>query len=323
MDDSIDETEEGSGGSALEQVEPENLTQSADLSALAQSVGLLFSPSKTFESVVQKRNWLMPLLVTMVVPCAAFIFFISQGKAGLETGLSEEIRLRDARAGTTTHDEEIERQVARLKRNVIWGGAVASFVAPFFMVFICTCIYAIGLAILQGVAVYREVALSDARRELLLMQKEEIKLPTKEVWSLTLKQARYAFKRVLTVVSWTLCVTTLVYVIASVSSLLMYNKRNLETLFSKAQFNHLPTDLMQLLPSATPAPIQMLASSLDVFTVWKLFLLSAGFGVVARPFRIPKVRTDLLVVGVWACWVLTKVGAVLMAMLLGSLLKIR
>lgn len=307
-------------GFAVEEFGSEDYPSQFDaLTPLAQFVGLLFSPSKTFESVVRKRNWFVPLLISMVIPCAVFSFFVLQGKEGLERAIREDISVKATRDGKPTGGTEIDRQVVLAKNYAIWGGGIFVFISPLFFAFVTAAIYSLGLAVLQGIVIYKEVAVTDTGMMLSQIESEDLKLPIKKVCSIIWKQTKDVFNRVLAVVSWSFAVTTVVYLVTSVSVLMMYNKQDLSSIFSKAQINHLPTNLMQVLPSTIPLPIQMLASSIDIFTIWNLFLLSAGFAVITKPFRIPKVRTDLLVVGTWVWWIITKVGVVLMAMLLGPL----
>jgi hypothetical protein len=65
-----------------------------------------------------------------------------------------------------------------------------------------------------------------------------------------------------------------------------------------------------LLPSSASAPIKSLATSLDIFAIWFLVLLSIGFARIAevRAKKITIWKSGALVFGAWAAWVLTKVG---------------
>jgi hypothetical protein len=71
--------------------------------------------------------------------------------------------------------------------------------------------------------------------------------------------------------------------------------------------NATPSNIGAFLDAATtPKWLYSLASSFDVFTLWTLALMATGLSVAAR--KISWATAITWVVGVWALWVLVKVG---------------
>lgn len=70
----------------------------------------------------------------------------------------------------------------------------------------------------------------------------------------------------------------------------------------------LPTSLAELAPEGAAPALLTVLSSLDLFSLWSVALLSFGLSVVTRT---SPVRTTATVVALWAVYVLGKVGWVL------------
>ena len=68
----------------------------------------------------------------------------------------------------------------------------------------------------------------------------------------------------------------------------------------------LKSNLGTFAPEETGAAMLALLSSIDVFSIWSLFLLSVGYAVVAK---VSRGKAAGAVVGLWALYVLFKVGA--------------
>lgn len=62
-----------------------------------------------------------------------------------------------------------------------------------------------------------------------------------------------------------------------------------------------------LLSGDAPKWLQALLGSLDLFSIWSLFLLAVGFSV-ANPKKIPFSRSLTTFVTLWILWILIKVG---------------
>jgi hypothetical protein len=67
------------------------------------------------------------------------------------------------------------------------------------------------------------------------------------------------------------------------------------------------TSVGALLASDAPKWLASLGSSLDLFWFWIMALIAIGFAA-ANPRKIPKGSAFAIVIGMWALWVLLKVG---------------
>lgn len=68
----------------------------------------------------------------------------------------------------------------------------------------------------------------------------------------------------------------------------------------------LASNLGSFAPEETSTSMLALLSSVDVFSIWSLILLSIGFAVVAR---VSRAKAASAIVGLWAVYVLFKIGA--------------
>jgi hypothetical protein len=67
----------------------------------------------------------------------------------------------------------------------------------------------------------------------------------------------------------------------------------------------LPSSLTAVAPEGASASLLAVLSSIDLFSLWSMVLLSLGFAVVARVSRATAATT---VVALWAVYVLGKLG---------------
>jgi len=117
-------------------------------------------------------------------------------------------------------------------------------------------------------------------------------------------EAQTTFKRVLAVVAWSSCGLHLLAAIATVAVLLIGNVTD----FDPAKSSVLLSSLEILAPSNAPAPVRTLAASFDLFTFWFNILLVIGFAAIGGSRKITKTKTAGLVFGLWALFVIVKVG---------------
>ena len=121
-------------------------------------------------------------------------------------------------------------------------------------------------------------------------------------------QAKTTFKRILSVVAWTSAATGIVGAVVNVAALMVRDPAELRTL-DPSQFGTIvPTNLGAFLASDTSPVLRALASSLDVFTIWWLILLSIGFAAIAGSKKITSGKARAMVFGFWVIFVLCKVG---------------
>lgn len=71
--------------------------------------------------------------------------------------------------------------------------------------------------------------------------------------------------------------------------------------------NPLGSNVGAFLPDGAPQWLESLGQSLDLFTFWILFLLATGF-TAANPKKLSLGKSLGIVIGVWAVYVLVKVG---------------
>lgn len=71
--------------------------------------------------------------------------------------------------------------------------------------------------------------------------------------------------------------------------------------------NLVGSNLGPLLGSDAPRWLTRLATSLDLFSFWSIFLMALGFSV-ANPKKVSLGKALGVVIGLWAVWVLVKVG---------------
>jgi hypothetical protein len=123
-------------------------------------------------------------------------------------------------------------------------------------------------------------------------------------------QAQTTFKKIFSVVLWSGAVTGVVSIIVTIASVLFVRDANTGKDFDPQDLGSLSaTNPGALLPSSTSAVVKALASSIDVFTIWYLILLSIGLAAIAGSKKIKTANTAKLVFGLWIIVVLIKVGA--------------
>jgi hypothetical protein len=121
-------------------------------------------------------------------------------------------------------------------------------------------------------------------------------------------QAKTTFKKILSVVSWASAATALVSVIVTATTLMVQDQETLSNIDPTQGVNIAPTNLGAFLPANSSGVIQALASSIDIFSIWYMILLSIGLAAIAGVRKITPKNTGAMVFGFWAVWVLLKVG---------------
>jgi hypothetical protein len=109
-------------------------------------------------------------------------------------------------------------------------------------------------------------------------------------------------------VAWSWCATVLVYNIVVTASLMVRDSESFRDFNLADPAGIVPTNLAVALPSETSPALASLAASIDIFSIWFLILLSIGFAAIAGSRRFKTSKTATLVFGMWAIWVLIKVG---------------
>jgi len=117
------------------------------------------------------------------------------------------------------------------------------------------------------------------------------------------------YRKILSVVAWSEAANRVVGALILILVLIMVDKAKLQSLDTNLSTIVL-SNPRSFLPSNTAAPIKSLASSLDIFAIWFLTLLTIGFAHIAeaRANKITVWKSATLVFGAWATWVLIKAG---------------
>ena len=123
-----------------------------------------------------------------------------------------------------------------------------------------------------------------------------------------LMQAQTTFKKILSVVAWTSCAVGVVSVIVIVGSVMMRDNETLKDVPWYYASRYSATNLAAVLSSDTSAVVKAIAGALDVFSIWRLVLLSIGFAAIAGSRKITIRKTGTLVVALWLIGVLISVG---------------
>jgi len=101
------------------------------------------------------------------------------------------------------------------------------------------------------------------------------------------------------------CYASMVTLVSSIIAILLIMFGDVEHFDPQ---NPGPTNLGFFLnPTDTPKPLMSLAASLDVFTLWFIILLGIGFSE-ATSRRVKPMPLTLTIFGLWAVWVLAKMG---------------
>ncbi|HSO75762.1 MAG TPA: YIP1 family protein, partial [Blastocatellia bacterium] len=240
----------------------------ARLGPIQRLGGTLFSPGETFEDVNRKPTWIVPILIAMVTILASTLFFEWRVKPNWDQIMVSETRKRVEKSGQSLTEEQIQQQAAI-------GATFAKF-APLLAVVFTPIIY----LILAGIFAL----------------------------GLMFIQAKTTFKKVLSVVAWSGAATGIVALLVTVAVLFVRDPAELRNLNPSEFGNIVPSNIGAFLSSDTAAAIRSVASSLDVFTLWWLILLSIGFAAIAGSRKITSSKTGAMVFGFWLVFVVLKVA---------------
>jgi hypothetical protein len=241
--------------------------------------GTLFSPGETFQDVNRKPTWVAPLLISIALSLAFSAFFEWRVKPDwdrffqtmVEKQLGKPMKeLPPDQQAQINKQLEWQKKFARADFSspqlILLG--VAKFTIYYLLAFvICAGVFALGLMFMQ---------------------------------------AQATFKKTLSVVAWSWCATTLVYLCVTIASLMVRDSDSLKDLNLADPAGIVPTNLAVALPSGTSPFISSIAGSIDIFTIWYLILLAIGFAAIAGAKKFKPGKTATLVFGVWVVGILIK-----------------
>jgi len=125
---------------------------------------------------------------------------------------------------------------------------------------------------------------------------------------LMLLQAKTTFKKILSVVGWTTCSVGLVSAVVMTASVLVRDVESLKDVPWYYASRYTATNLAAALSSDASDVVKAVAGAVDVFSIWRLFLLTIGFTAIAGSRKIIRGKIGALVVGLWLVGVLVGVG---------------
>ncbi|HYP28435.1 MAG TPA: Yip1 family protein [Blastocatellia bacterium] len=242
----------------------------AQLGPAGRFSGVLFSPGEAFKDVNRKPTWIAPLVISLVAALLGTFAFNAIVKPDWDRLGREGIKKRDAQMNTTTPPENVEREIAVMKVIGKFFPLIAIVVTPIYYLVIAG-IFALGLMLMQ---------------------------------------AKTTFKKIFSVVLWSGAVTSVVGTVVMLASLLVKDRESLDQINPMDPGNITATNLGAFMPSDISAPLKAIATSLDIFTIWFLVLLTIGFAAIAGARKIGTGQTGALVFGLWIVWVLLGVGRV-------------
>lgn len=240
----------------------------ARLGPIQRLGGTLFSPGETFEDINRKPTWIAPMLIAILMVLANTLFFQWRVNPDWDQIMISETRKRVQKSGQTVSEDQIRQQAAI-------GATFAKF-APLLGVIFTPIIY----VVLAGIFAL----------------------------GLMFIQAKTTFKKVLSVVAWSSAATGIVGLLVTVAVLLVRDPAEIRNLNPSEFGSIVPSNIGAFLSSDTAAAIRSIASSIDVFTLWWLILLSIGFAAIAGSRKITSSKTGAMVFGFWLVFVLLKVG---------------
>ncbi len=126
--------------------------------------------------------------------------------------------------------------------------------------------------------------------------------------ALMLMQAKTTFKKILSVVLWSAAVTSVVQTIVMLASLLVKDRETLDQINPMEPGNITATNLGAFLDLS--GPLKYIVTSIDIFTIWFLILLTIGFAAIAGARKIGTGQTGALVFGLWVVLLLLGAGRV-------------
>ncbi|HSE98415.1 MAG TPA: YIP1 family protein, partial [Blastocatellia bacterium] len=121
---------------------------------------------------------------------------------------------------------------------------------------------------------------------------------------LMMMAAQTTFKKILSVVAWSNTATGLIYIIVAAASLMLRDP----TTVDPTQPGSIAATNLGAFVSVEPGPLRAVLSSIDIFTIWFLILLSIGFAAISGARRFTAGKTATLVFGLWGVWLLVRAG---------------
>ncbi len=240
----------------------------ARLNWLQRLTGVWFSPSETFEDVNRKPTILAPIIISVLVIIAAV--YVTNWKLGpyMPTMMREQIRKTMERFGQTPSKEQLDEAVRGQLQFAKFTPLVAAVFTPITYAVIAG-IFALGMMFIQ---------------------------------------AKTTFKKIYSVILWTFSSISIISTIVFIVSLMVKDEESLQSIDLNNPWSSVATNLGVLLDSSTSPVLRAIASSVDAFSLWIIIVLSIGLAKIAGSKSIKTSKTATVVVGLYAIYVLGRIG---------------
>lgn len=226
-------------------------------SSIGRVVGVLFSPTRTFEAIRERPTWLVALVVLVVL--GATVGLLLSQKIDWEEVAREQL----AQSNRQLSEEQMERAIEVTEAI----GSKMVYLGP----------------LLGGPVVYLLIALL--------------------FWVLLkLLGGEFSYKASFATTLHGL-MPSAVAALLTVPVIMGLGEPDMARVNSGTL---LASNLGAFVPEETSHVMRTALASIDVFSIWSLFLLSIGFAVVAR---VSRAKAATAVVALWIVYILIKVGA--------------
>jgi len=231
-------------------------------------VGVLFSPGETFRDIKRRPTIIFPMIVSILLSVGFYYFYMWRAHPDMDALIRTQIKKQVERSGQSLTDEQMQQRV-----DV--GRKVGRIITPILLV--------AGPPIL-GLVIAGLFALG-----------------------MILIQAGSTFKRIYSVVLWTFAAIGLIGSIVRCAAIMIQDQATLSALDPQRMASVAPTNLGAFIETTSPA-FRSLLSSLDIFSLWTIIIMSIGLAAIASNRKITSGKTGTVVVMLWAVWVLVSMG---------------
>lgn len=238
--------------------------------AARRLAGVIVSPGEAFGEISRNPTWLAPILIAVLAMLAVNAFYTWRFNPDWEKTVLARIEEHMRTTGQVMTPEQVEQQLT-LARVMKRFFLFVPFVHVPAACLLVAGIYFVGF----GLAFLRSPS----------------------------------FGKILSVVAWGEAANRVVSGLVLIVVLALTSEEGLRG-GGPGRTGFVIADPGAFLHAGASPVLKSLASSLNVFTVWFLALLTIGFSKVAEADsqRITVWKAGALVFGVWAAWVLTKAG---------------
>lgn len=248
-------------------------SQPSRAGAVRRLIYTIAVPHEAFKSVNKRPTYLVPIIIAIVAMITGNALYYWRVNPDWEQRVRARIEQHRVTTGETMTSEQVQKQIS-----------FAKIVGKFFIVLpIVTvplfCLIVAGFYLIAFGMVF-------------------LRAPT--------------YKKLLSVVAWSLAVNRAVAALTLTTVLMIVSKDKLQE-FDPTRSSLVLSNASMLLPLNTSAVVRSIASSIDVFAIWFLVLLTIGFASIkeVKSGRIAAWQSGAVVFGLWVGWVLFKAGLVL------------